>query len=72
MLESHSLNTPPHRPAANRLQEMEDEPMTEGYGEPSSSSRTLSGGVDFFGSLGTEVKRKNIQTNKPDPEKVRV
>jgi len=49
---------------------MEDEPMTEGYGEPSSSSRTLSGGVDFFGSLGTEVKRKNIQTNKPDPEKV--
>jgi len=43
--------------------------MTDGYGEPESSGRTLDGGVDFFSSLGTEHKRKDINEGKPDPAK---
>jgi hypothetical protein len=48
--------------------EMNDESLTDDYGEASSSRRTMSGGVDFFSSLGTEHKKK--QPEKPDPEKV--
>jgi hypothetical protein len=44
--------------------------ITEGYGEGSGGGRNLGGGVDFFGSLGTERKRKDPDENKPDPNKV--
>jgi hypothetical protein len=49
--------------------EATDEPRTEGYGEPSTSARTLGGGIDFFSSLGKEREKKP----KPDlsnPDKV--
>lgn len=42
-----------------------DESMTDGYGELPGSGRTLSGGVDFFSSLGTEKKR-----NKPEKRSI--
>ena len=64
---------PPSTPivpeVASRM-EAEDEPMTEGYGEPSQNARNMSGNVDFFSSLGTERKKKP-QPDRPDPEKVR-
>lgn len=44
--------------------------LTDGYGEGSGGGRNLGGGVDFFGSLGTERKRKDPNENKPDPNKV--
>ncbi|KAJ9116583.1 hypothetical protein QFC20_000515 [Naganishia adeliensis] len=44
--------------------------LTDGYGEGSGGGRTLGGGVDFFGSLGTERKRKDPNENKPDPNKL--
>ena len=44
--------------------------LTEGYGEDDTTSRTLSGGVDFFSSLGTEHKRKDPNETKPDPSKL--
>ena len=56
---------------ASRMPEAEDEPMTEGYGEPSQNARNMSGNVDFFSSLGTERKKKP-QPDRPDPEKVRL
>ncbi|KAK7056976.1 Pre-mRNA-splicing factor cwf19 [Paramarasmius palmivorus] len=45
-----------------------DESLTEDYGELSQGRRTLSGDVDFFSSLGTEVKKKP-RTDKPDLDK---
>ena len=43
--------------------------LTDGYGEQESDGRILDGGVDFFSSLGTEHKRKDINEGKPDPAK---
>jgi hypothetical protein len=68
MMEPMAVDTPP--PSKNRPQILEDESLTEDYGEASTSSRTLGGGVDFFSDLGTEVKRKNNKPDKPNPEKV--
>lgn len=48
-----------------------DEPLTEEYGEPGSGLRTLGGGVDFFASLGTDLRKKKSQPDRPDPDKVR-
>lgn len=45
---------------------LEDESMTEDYGEPSGQARTATGGVDFFSSLGTERQKKP----KADPAEV--
>jgi hypothetical protein len=47
-----------------------DDSFTEDYGELSRDSRTTSGGVDFFSSLGTE-RKKNSKPLKPNPDKVR-
>ena len=47
----------------------EDEPMTEGYGEPSQNARNMSGNVDFFSSLGTERQEKP-KVDKPNPDNV--
>lgn len=44
--------------------------LTEEYGETSGDSRTMSGGVDFFSSLGTE-RKKEPRADKPNPDKVR-
>lgn len=46
--------------------------MTDGYGDNQASNRTTDGGVDFFSSLGTEHKRKDLDANKPDPAKAPV
>lgn len=40
------------------------ETMTDGYGEDTSSGRTLGGDVDFFSSLGTERKRGKAPEEK--------
>ncbi|KAJ7644275.1 CwfJ C-terminus 1-domain-containing protein-like protein [Roridomyces roridus] len=45
-----------------------EESLTEDYGESSGSQRTLGGGVDFFASLGTDIK-KRPRTDGPDPDK---
>lgn len=46
-----------------------NESLTEEYGDSNENGRTMSGGVDFFSSLGTEKRKKPIG-NKVD-EKVR-
>ncbi|KAG6868226.1 hypothetical protein C0993_006002 [Termitomyces sp. T159_Od127] len=46
--------------------EMGDVSMTDDYGEPSGGQRTLSGGVDFFSSLGTDMKKKRAERPAPD------
>lgn len=48
-----------------------DESLTEDYGEAGEGARNLSGGVDFFSSLGTEVKKKNALLERPEAPKVR-
>ncbi|KAJ8080393.1 Pre-mRNA-splicing factor cwf19 [Marasmius tenuissimus] len=50
---------------------MEDDSLTEGYGETSKGSRTLGGDVDFFSSMGTE-RQKKPRPDRPDPEKPKV
>ncbi|KAJ7857614.1 CwfJ C-terminus 1-domain-containing protein-like protein [Mycena olivaceomarginata] len=45
-----------------------DDSYTEDYGETSQNQRTLGGGVDFFSSLGTDIKKKP-RTDQPDPNK---
>jgi hypothetical protein len=44
--------------------------LTEGYGENTASGRTLSGGVDFFSSLGTEHRKRETK-DRHNPETVR-
>ncbi|KAJ7071866.1 CwfJ C-terminus 1-domain-containing protein-like protein [Mycena belliarum] len=44
-----------------------DESFTEDYGEGLEDQRTLGGGVDFFSSLGTDIKKK--RPDPPDPNK---
>ncbi|KAI0766423.1 CwfJ C-terminus 1-domain-containing protein-like protein [Trametes elegans] len=46
-----------------------DEDMADGYGESRQNARTTNGTVDFFSSLGTEVKKKQPKPDQPDPEK---
>ncbi|KAI0279233.1 CwfJ C-terminus 1-domain-containing protein-like protein [Russula aff. rugulosa BPL654] len=48
-----------------------DESLTDGYGEPSASSRNLGGGIDFFLSLGKEKERKP-KPDLPNPDKLHV
>ncbi|TFK40716.1 CwfJ C-terminus 1-domain-containing protein-like protein [Crucibulum laeve] len=43
-----------------------DESLTEEYGETTEGARTLGGGVDFFSSIGTEVKKKNPKKELPN------
>lgn len=59
--------TIPTLPADARVEP--DDSMTDDYGEPSEGRRTLGGGVDFFSSLGTDIKRKP-KPQRPDPDKV--
>ncbi|KAL0576052.1 Pre-mRNA-splicing factor cwf19 [Marasmius crinis-equi] len=47
---------------------IEDDSLTEGYGETSRGARTLGGDVDFFSSMGTE-RQKKPRPDRPDPEK---
>ena len=42
----------------------------DGYGDAPADARTMSGGVDFFSSLGTERKKKP-PPDRPNPDKVR-
>jgi hypothetical protein len=59
---------PPDATASQRM-EVDGESMTDGFGEAPSDMRTLGGSVDFFSSLGTEVKKKPKQ-ERPNPDKV--
>ncbi|TFK91929.1 hypothetical protein K466DRAFT_659656 [Polyporus arcularius HHB13444] len=60
--------TTPVVPASSSINvPVDDDPM-DGYGEPSTNTRTTGGAVDFFSSLGTERKKKP-QADKPDPDK---
>jgi hypothetical protein len=65
MLESSTSSAAMSRPQF----EGGDESFTDGYGEPSTSARTLGGGVDFFSSLGKE-KEKKPKPDLPNPDKV--
>ncbi|KAI6027408.1 CwfJ C-terminus 1-domain-containing protein-like protein [Pisolithus microcarpus] len=47
-----------------------DDSLTDGYGEPSGSGRTLGGAVDFFSSLGTEKKRSKPEKQNIDELKI--
>ncbi|KAH9980197.1 CwfJ C-terminus 1-domain-containing protein-like protein [Lactifluus volemus] len=51
--------------------EAADESLTEGYGEPSTSARTLGGGIDFFSSLGKE-REKKPKPDLPNPDKLHI
>ena len=44
----------------------EDVDMMDGYGDAAANSRNMSGGVDFFSSLGTERKKKPKPTAAVD------
>ncbi|THH11645.1 hypothetical protein EW145_g512 [Phellinidium pouzarii] len=69
MLPSSSVSVPAPEPSSSKQQmPTENESLTEDYGEPVQDSRTMSGGVDFFSSLGTE-RRKKQKEDRPDPEK---
>jgi hypothetical protein len=57
--------------AAGDAPSLEDQNMTDGFGEPEDGKRTLGGGVDFFSSLGTERKKKP-PPEAPDLKKVRL
>lgn len=67
MLETSTSSAPPaiSRPHLDGG----DESLTDGYGEPSTSSRNLGAGVDFFSSLGKEKERKP-KPDFPNPDKV--
>ncbi|QRV77385.1 complexed with Cdc5 protein cwf19 [Ceratobasidium sp. AG-Ba] len=47
----------PSRPPPRAIVQTADE-MTDGFGDEVTDSRTLGGGVDFFSSLGTELRKK--------------
>jgi hypothetical protein len=68
MLES-SIGLSDSQVASHPRPETTDETLTDGYGEPSTSARTLGGGIDFFSSLGKERERKP-KPDLPDPDKV--
>ncbi|KAI0300190.1 CwfJ C-terminus 1-domain-containing protein-like protein [Russula brevipes] len=59
-------------PGASHSQlEGRDESLTDGYGEPSTSAKTLGGGIDFFSNLGKEKERKP-KPDLPNPDKLHV
>lgn len=64
---------PPTTPAVSssipqkRALALADKSLTEDYGDPVRDSRTATGGVDFFSSLGTERQKKP----KVDPTEVK-
>ncbi|KAI0826861.1 CwfJ C-terminus 1-domain-containing protein-like protein [Trametes gibbosa] len=49
-----------------------DEDIMDGYGESSRDARTTSGAVDFFSSLGIEVRKKKPEPDIPDPDKLHI
>jgi hypothetical protein len=62
--------TAPSLPADSRQYiQVTDESMTDEYGEASGGQRTVGGGIDFFSSLGTDIKRKP-RPERPDPDQV--
>jgi hypothetical protein len=48
-----------------------DESFTEDYGNSQPGGRNLGGSIDFFSSLGTEVKRNKALLDLPEPLQVR-
>jgi hypothetical protein len=48
-----------------------DDSLIENYGDTSQTTRNISGGVDFFSSLGIEAKKKKGLLDRPDVAQVR-
>jgi hypothetical protein len=48
-----------------------DDSLIENYGDTSQATRNMSGGADFFSSLGTEAKKKKGLLDRPDVPQVR-
>ncbi|KIO06009.1 hypothetical protein M404DRAFT_139792 [Pisolithus tinctorius Marx 270] len=69
MLEPISSSAELPRPPAQQFPTTDDS-LTDGYGEPSGSGRTLGGAVDFFSSLGTEKKRNKPEKPNIDEPKI--
>jgi len=59
-------SVPPSGPASQPSTNNNDKPLTEDYGEPLSNARTISGGLDFFSSLGTAHKKNKPERPNPD------
>lgn len=64
-----STITPSLPPDVKRQLTVAGESMTDDYGEVSGNQRTLGSGIDFFSSLGTDIKRKP-RPERPDPDRV--
>lgn len=58
-------------PGNSSRSSLADESLMEDYGESSGNARNLSGAVDFFSSLGTEVKKKKDLLDRPEAAPVR-
>ncbi|GBE84892.1 CwfJ C-terminus 1-domain-containing protein-like protein [Sparassis latifolia] len=63
---------PKERPSSRMSMPTGDESLTEDYGEPSQNARNTSGGVDFFSSLGTDIRKKKPEPDRPDPDKPKI
>ena len=48
-----------------------EESFTENHGNPRPGGRSSDGGIDFFSSLGMEVKRNKGLSKLPEPLQVR-
>lgn len=68
MLMPNSAVTVPSR----RPQAPGEESFTEDYGDTLQNARDAMGGVDFFSSLGTEVKKKRPLLDRPEATLVRI
>ncbi|KAF9516370.1 hypothetical protein BS47DRAFT_1376037 [Hydnum rufescens UP504] len=74
MLLGGSSTTLPSMPIPSSrkgIHNLEDESLTEDYGDVPQDRRSLGGGVDFFSSLGTEHRKKK-QPDLPDPDKPQI
>ncbi|KAH9942920.1 CwfJ C-terminus 1-domain-containing protein-like protein [Amylocystis lapponica] len=49
-----------------------DESLTDDYGGPSQNARTTGGTVDFFTSLGTDIRKRKPEPDRPDPDKPKI
>ena len=62
----------PNKPSVtvNTAKPVAAESLAEDYGEASEGALNLGGRMDFFSSLGTEVKKKNALLERPEAPQV--
>jgi hypothetical protein len=70
MLMASSTVTIPSNTSSTRVPSR-DKSFTEDYDDSHQDVRNLVGSVDFFSSLGTEIKRTRPQLDRPEPRQVR-